>query len=158
MNEMNDVLYSAGKPADSGGIQLVEMVGVVAGAMAAALALMPAVAPAVILGAVAVLALGAAFTLRVESVEKNEQSERDARAARHTLPYHRLITLKNVGAPEDLQEAASDLVGAPGMSRAELRARLSVRVGDARANEYLPLLLKYADCSTEEETSGSNVA
>jgi hypothetical protein len=151
MTDTNDQLLSAGTAADSAPIQIVETLAVVSAAAVLGLGTIDADALAFIAAAVALLSLGAAWVLRRDRVRANEREARDARAARYTFPRERADTINSISAPDDLKKAiAAVLVGCEHLSRLEISARLSARIGQARATDYLPLILQYGDRDAEE--------
>jgi hypothetical protein len=140
-----DKLLSAGTPADSPGIQLLETLAVVGAALTiGSMVLLSWMAVgAVLLTAAAVFA---AYRLRRKRLLRNEE---EARAARYAYPEGRKETINGLAVPEDLKSAVLSLIGQPRMSRLDIAAQLSARVGETRANEYLPLILQQADRSVE---------
>lgn len=152
MSEPDDELLSAGTPAESAAIQLLETMAAVSAAVAIGLTAVSAVGLAVGAAVVALGSLGAAFALRRGRVLRNEEDARAARAARYSFPEGRQDTINSIAAPDDLKRAVLTLVGGAPMSRVEISSRLSVRVGQARVDEYLPLVLQHADRHTDEES------
>lgn len=149
-SETNDQLLSAGTAADSAPIQIFETLAVVSAAALLGLALIGAYVLTLGAGVTALFSLAAAWLLRRERVRANEREARDARAARYTFPKERADTINSISAPDDLKKAiANVLVGCEHLSRLEIAARLSARIGHARATEYLPLILQYGDRDVE---------
>lgn len=149
MSEPDDELLSAGTPAESAAIQLLETMAAVSAAVAIGLMMVSAVGLAVGAAVVALGSLGATFALRRQRVLRNEESARAARAVRYSFPEGRQDTIQSLAAPDDLKRAVLTLVGGAQMSRIEISSRLSVRVGQTRADEYLPLVLQNADRHTD---------
>jgi hypothetical protein len=153
MTEINDQLLSSGTAADSGTIQIVETLAVVSAAIVLGCAMIDAVGFAFVFAAIAAVSVASGYMLRRERVLCNETAARDARAARYTFPPERADTIRSIAAPDDLKTAALAIMGGEHLSRLEISARLSARIGQARASEYLPLVLQYADRDVE----GDNV-
>lgn len=146
MSEINEQLLSAGTSADSGTIQIVETLAVVSAAIVLGCATIDAIGFAIIFAVIAAVSVGGAYMLRRERVLRNEADARDAREARYTFPQERADTIKSITAPDDLKAATlTAIVGGEHLSRLEISARLSARIGQTRAAEYLPLVLQYAD-------------
>lgn len=152
MSEPDDELLSAGTPAESAAIQLLETLAAVSAAVAVGLTMVSAVALAVAAAVVAFGSLGATYALRRERVLRNEKDARTARALRYSFPAGREDTINSIAAPDDLKRAILTLVGGAPMSRIEISSKLSVRVGQARVDEYLSLVLQHADRHTNEGT------
>ena len=150
MSGPDDELLSAGTPAESAAIQLLETLAAVSAAVAAGLVMASEVGLAVGAAVVALASLGAAYTLRRERVFRNEEDARVARAVRYSFPEGREDTIGSIAAPEDLKKAVLALVGSASMSRIEIASRLSVRVGQSRPDEYLSLVLQHADRHIDE--------
>jgi hypothetical protein len=138
-----DKLLSAGTPADSPGIQLLETVAVVGAALTIGSIILLSWMAVVAVVLTAAAGYGAHW-LRRKRLLRNEE---EARAARYAYPEGREETIRGLVMPEDLKSATLGLIGQPRMSRLEIAARLSARVGETRANEYLPLILLQADRS-----------
>lgn len=147
----NQELLSAGTPADSAMIQLLETIAVVSAAVTIALAIVASFGFAVLAAGVALFTLGAAYALRHELVERNEQQARDARTALYSFPIEREETIRNIAAPDDLKNAALGLIGESAMTRLQISNRLSAKVGSQRATEYLSLILQNGDRRPGEE-------
>lgn len=145
MSEPDDELLSAGTPAESAAIQLLETLAAVSAAAAVGLTMVSAVGLAVGAAVVALGSLVAGYALRRERVLRNEEDARAARALRYAFPAGREDTINSIAAPEDLKRAVLTLVGGAPMSRIEISSKLSVRVGQARVDEYLQLVLQHAD-------------
>jgi hypothetical protein len=145
MSEPDDELLSAGTPAESAAIQLLETLAAVSAAVTAGLVMASEIGLAVGAAVVALASLATAFALRRERVLRNEQAARAARAVRYSFPAGREDTIGSLAAPDDLKKAVLAFVGGDAMSRIEISSRLSVRVGQSRADEYLPLVLQHAD-------------
>jgi hypothetical protein len=151
MTDTNDQLLSAGTVADSAPIQIFETLAVVGAAAVLGLSIVDAFALATTAAVIALLSLGGAYLLRRNRVLRNEAEARDARAARYTFPPERADTINSITAPDDLKRAAVALIiGGQHLSRLEISARLSSRIGQTRATEYLPLILQYGDRDVEE--------
>jgi hypothetical protein len=150
MSDTYEPLLSAGTSADSVTIQLLETLAVVGAASVLGLAIIEAIGLAIVAVMLALAALGGAYALRRDRVLRNEEAARDARAARYTFPMERTDTIQSITAPDDLKTAAiKTIVGGQHLSRLEITARLSARIGPTRAAEYLPLILQYADRDVE---------
>lgn len=145
MSEPDDELHSAGTPAESAAIQLLETLATVSAAAAIGLTMVSAVGLAIGAAVVALGSLGATYALRRERVLRNEEDARTARALRYSFPEGREDTINSIAAPEDLRRAVLTLVGGAPLSRIEISSALSVRVGQARVDEYLSLVLQHAD-------------
>lgn len=150
MSEPEDELLSSGTPAESAAIQLLETLAAVSAAVTAGLVMASEAGLAIAAGVMALASLGAAYAFRRERVLRNEEDARAARAVRYSFPEGREDTISSIAAPEDLKKAVLALVGGASMSRIEISSRLSVRVGKARADEYLSLVLQHADRHTHE--------
>ena len=148
ISEPNDELLSAGTPAESAPIQLLETIAAVSAAVAAGFAIVSAVGLAIVAGLVSLGSLITTWFLRSERVRRNEKDARAARAVRYSFPEGREDTIHSIEAPADLKGAVLSLVGAGEMSRTEISSRLSARVGQARVDQYLPLVLQHADRHT----------
>lgn len=145
MSEPNDELLSAGTPAESAAIQLLETLAAASAAVAAGLVVASEAGIAVVAAVVALVSLAATYALRRERVLRNEEGARAARAVRYSFPEGREDTISSIAAPDDLKKAVLAFVGGDAMSRIEISSRLSVRVGQSRVDEYLPLVLQHAD-------------
>jgi hypothetical protein len=150
ISEPDDELLSAGTPAEGAAIQLLETMAAVSAAVAVGLTTVSALGLAVIAAVIALGSLVAAYALRRERVLRNEKDARTARALRYSFPTGREDTINSIAAPDDLRRAVLALVGGAPMSRIEISSRLSVRVGQARVDEYLALVLQHADRETHE--------
>ena len=148
--EPDDELLSAGTPAESAAIQFLETMAAVSAAAAAGLALVSAGGLAIGAAVAALGSLVATYALRRERVLRNEEDARASRALRYSFPAGREDTINSIAAPEDLRRAVLSLVGGGPMSRLEISSKLSVRVGQARVDEYLSLVLQHADRRTAE--------
>jgi hypothetical protein len=150
MSEPDDELLSAGTPAESATIQLLETVAAVSAASAAGLTLVSAVGLAIGAAVVALGSLAGTYALRRERVLRNEADARASRALRYSFPAGREDTINSIAAPDDLRRAVLTLIGGDPMSRIEISSKLSLRVGQARVDEYLQLVLQHADRTTHE--------
>ncbi|MDP9193317.1 MAG: hypothetical protein M3P06_16590 [Acidobacteriota bacterium] len=148
ISEPDDELLSAGTPAESAAIQLLETMAAVSAAVAAGLTVVSAVGLAIVTGMVALGSLVTTWFLRRERVCRNEEDARSARAVRYSFPEGREDTIQTIETPADLKGAVLSLVGAGQMSRTEISSRLSARVGQARVDQYLSLVLQHADRHT----------
>jgi hypothetical protein len=144
-SEPDDELLSAGTPAESAAIQLLETMAAVSAAVAVGLTMVSAVGLAVGAAVVALGSFGATYALRRERVLRNEKDARASHAMRYSFPAGREDTINSFAAPEDLRRAVLTLVGGAPMSRIEISSKLSVRLGQARVDEYLQLVLQHAD-------------
>lgn len=156
MSEPDDELLSAGTPAESAAIQLLETITAVSAAVVIGFAMVAALELAAGAAVVALVSLGGTYALRRERVLRNEEDARAARAVRYSFPEGREDTINSIAAPDDLKKAVLALVGGAQMSRLEISSRLSARVGQARADEYLPLVLQHADRHTHDGSFPSN--
>jgi len=105
MSDSDDELLSAGTPAESAAIQLLETLAAVSAAAAVGLTMVSAVGMAVGAAVVALGSLGATYALRRERVLRNEEDARVARALRYSFPAGREDTINSLAAPEDLRRA-----------------------------------------------------
>lgn len=139
--QSNDLL-TAGVPTDGALIQLLETLFVAGGATAIGGLIVSSWPITIGAAVIAFLSCASAFVLRLENIERNES---DARFVCYDYPSGREDTIKGLVMPDDVKSAALSLVGQPASTRLEIKAKLQHRLGEERANEFLPVILQQAD-------------
>ncbi|HVR41292.1 MAG TPA: hypothetical protein VMU84_19515 [Thermoanaerobaculia bacterium] len=127
-------------PTESTTTHLLETIGVIAAGAAIAAVIASRGGYFVILVLVAIVFLWLGLHLRTRRAERNEL---DLREILYSFPPDRAETLKLVF-PLDVVDAVASLNGIPTL-RLEIKRKLNARIGEARANEYMPIILRYAD-------------
>lgn len=145
-----DKLISAGTPSDSASIQFLEtlsvagLAGIVGGAWLfswpiAMLALS--------------LASGATAGVLHARTKRIRENEIEARYARYQFFKDREQTVDLLPAPDDVKKAIKEMVTEKSLTRFEVATKLKIRIGEARANQFLPVVLQQADRTLETPKS-----
>jgi len=140
MSKVIEIPLSTDMPTESTTTHLLETIGVIAAGAAIAAVIASRGGYFVILVLVAIVFLWLGLHLRTRRAERNEL---DLREILYSFPPDRAETLKLVF-PLDVVDAVASLNGIPTL-RLEIKRKLNARIGEARANEYMPIILRYAD-------------